>query len=201
MRSTAWLAVRVPLWLARLPRTASSAQRSRRLRSTCTAAPGLLAHAEVTKTLYFLQWAQHLGTPRYPILRIFSPSTVLCSSGAPAFTCSAPFMLLALLCGAALAFILVGFATLILVLPWNTVTTASSGTLKLYLHQLCVSGTCWPWSHTNANGSVCNIAHNFEIAHSLIVLSLACGAVATALLGVLVSWLASVVACACYLRA
>jgi hypothetical protein len=34
MRSKAWLAARVPLRLARLPHTASSAQRSRRLRST-----------------------------------------------------------------------------------------------------------------------------------------------------------------------
>ena len=45
----AWLATRVSLRLARLPRTASSAQRSCRLRSTRAAAPGLLAHAEVTK--------------------------------------------------------------------------------------------------------------------------------------------------------
>ena len=50
MRSKAWLAARVSLRLARLPRTASSAQRSRRLRSTHAAAPVLLAHADVTKT-------------------------------------------------------------------------------------------------------------------------------------------------------
>ncbi len=50
MRSKAWLAARVTvsLWLARLPCTASSAQRSRRLRSTRAAAPVLLAHADVT---------------------------------------------------------------------------------------------------------------------------------------------------------
>ena len=54
MRSKAWLAARVSLRLARLPRTASSAQRSRRLRSTLAAAPVLLAHTEVTKTLYLL---------------------------------------------------------------------------------------------------------------------------------------------------
>ncbi len=43
-------AVRVSLRLARLPRTASSAQRSRRLRSTRAAASVLLAHAKVTTT-------------------------------------------------------------------------------------------------------------------------------------------------------
>jgi hypothetical protein len=53
MRSKAWLAARVSLRLARLPRTASSAQRSRRLRSTRAAAPVLLAHAEVTKIIIF----------------------------------------------------------------------------------------------------------------------------------------------------
>jgi hypothetical protein len=49
-RSKAWLAVRMSLRLASLPHTTSSAQRSRRLRSTRAAAPVLLAHAEVTKT-------------------------------------------------------------------------------------------------------------------------------------------------------
>ncbi len=39
MRSKAWLAVRMSLRLVRLPRTASSAQRSRHLRSTRAAAP------------------------------------------------------------------------------------------------------------------------------------------------------------------
>ena len=53
MRSKAWLAARVSLRLARLPRTASSAQCSRRLRSTRAAAPVLLAHAEVTKNIIF----------------------------------------------------------------------------------------------------------------------------------------------------
>ena len=46
--------------LARLPRTASS----RRLRSTCVAAPVLLAHAEVTKNIIFFEWVQNLGTRR-----------------------------------------------------------------------------------------------------------------------------------------
>ncbi len=45
-----WLAVRVPLRLARVPRTASSAQRSHRLRLKHAAAPVLLAHNEVKKT-------------------------------------------------------------------------------------------------------------------------------------------------------
>ena len=61
MRSKAWLATRVSLRLARLPRTASSAQRSRRLRSTRAAAPVLHAHAEVTKTLNIFRWVQNLG--------------------------------------------------------------------------------------------------------------------------------------------
>ena len=57
----------VSLRLARLPpsRTASSAQRSRRLRSTRAAAPVLLTHADVTKTLNIFQWVQNLGTLRY----------------------------------------------------------------------------------------------------------------------------------------
>jgi hypothetical protein len=54
MHSNAWLATRMSLQLARLPRTGSSAQHSRRLRSTRVAAPGLLAHAEVKKhNIYF----------------------------------------------------------------------------------------------------------------------------------------------------
>jgi hypothetical protein len=65
MRSKAWLAARVSLRLARLPCTASSAQRSRHLRSTCAAAPVLLAHAEVTKTIICFQIGQKL---RYPVL-------------------------------------------------------------------------------------------------------------------------------------
>jgi hypothetical protein len=60
MRSKAWPVTR----LARLPRTASSAQRARRLRFTRTAAPVLLAHAEVTTNITFFQWVQHLGTLR-----------------------------------------------------------------------------------------------------------------------------------------
>ena len=62
MRSKAWLAARMPIRLARLPRTATSAQRLRRLRSTRAAAPVLLAHAEVIKCF---QWAQNLGTLWY----------------------------------------------------------------------------------------------------------------------------------------
>jgi hypothetical protein len=50
MRSKTWLASRVSLRLARLPHTASSAQRSHCLRPTRAAAPVLLAHADVTKT-------------------------------------------------------------------------------------------------------------------------------------------------------
>ena len=65
MRSKAWLATRVSLRLARLPRTASSAQRSRRLRSTRAAAPVLLAHANVTENINIFQWVPNLGTQRY----------------------------------------------------------------------------------------------------------------------------------------
>ena len=58
-------AARLSLRLARLPPTASSAQRSRRIRSTRAAAPVLLAHAEVTEsTINIFQWVQNLGTPR-----------------------------------------------------------------------------------------------------------------------------------------
>ena len=46
---------RVSLRLARLPRTASSAQLSRRICSSRAAAPGPLAHAEVTKSIIFFQ--------------------------------------------------------------------------------------------------------------------------------------------------
>ena len=53
VRSKAWLAARVSLRLARLPRTASSVQRSRRLRSMCAVSPVLLAHAELTKIIIF----------------------------------------------------------------------------------------------------------------------------------------------------
>jgi hypothetical protein len=59
MRTKGWLAARVSLRLAHLPRTASSAQRSTR-----AAAPVLLAHAEVTKTQFF-QWAKTLGNLWY----------------------------------------------------------------------------------------------------------------------------------------
>ncbi len=51
MRSKAWLAASVWLRLARLPPPASRVRRSRRLRDTLAAAPGLLAHASVTETV------------------------------------------------------------------------------------------------------------------------------------------------------
>ena len=60
IRSKAWLAARVSFRLAHLPRTASSAQRSRRLRSTRAAAPVLLAHAEVTNTTILFSMGQTL---------------------------------------------------------------------------------------------------------------------------------------------
>ena len=53
----------VSLRLARLPRTASSAQRSRRLRSTRAAAPVLLAHANVTENINIFSMGPNLGTP------------------------------------------------------------------------------------------------------------------------------------------
>ena len=53
MHSKVWLAARVSPRLAYLPRTAGSAKRLRRLRSTRAAAPVLLAHAEVTKNIIF----------------------------------------------------------------------------------------------------------------------------------------------------
>ncbi len=64
MRSRPGAAARKSLRLARLPRTASSAQRLRRLRSTRAAAPVLLMYAEVAKSLIYFQWVQNLGTPR-----------------------------------------------------------------------------------------------------------------------------------------
>ena len=65
VRSKAWFAARMPLRLARLPRAASSAQRSRRLRSMRAAAPVLLAHAEVTEIIILFHLVQNLGIPRY----------------------------------------------------------------------------------------------------------------------------------------
>jgi hypothetical protein len=60
---------RVSLWQARPPRTASSAQRSRRLCSTRAAALVLLAHAEVTKNTIFFsmgpkRWVPAVGLAR-----------------------------------------------------------------------------------------------------------------------------------------
>jgi hypothetical protein len=66
MRSKVWLATRVSLRLARLPCSASSAQRSRRLRSTRAAAPVLLAHADVTKNIIFFQYFSMDEKLRYP---------------------------------------------------------------------------------------------------------------------------------------
>ncbi len=56
------MAARVSIRLVRLPRTASSAQRSRRLSSTRTAVSVLLAHAEVTKSITGFQWVQNVGS-------------------------------------------------------------------------------------------------------------------------------------------
>ncbi len=50
MRSKAWPAPSVWLRLARLPPPASRVRRSRRLRDTLAAAPGLVAHTLVTRT-------------------------------------------------------------------------------------------------------------------------------------------------------
>jgi hypothetical protein len=53
MRSKAWLAASVWLWLARLAPPASRMRHSRRLRDTLAAAAGLLAHACVTEVERF----------------------------------------------------------------------------------------------------------------------------------------------------
>ena len=53
-RSKAWLASRVSLWLARLPRTASSTQTSCCICFTRAALPVLLAHAWVTNTYRYI---------------------------------------------------------------------------------------------------------------------------------------------------
>ncbi len=60
MRSKAWLAASVWLRQARLPPSASRMRRSRRLRDTLAAAPGLLAHASVTGAVNFFLWFQNL---------------------------------------------------------------------------------------------------------------------------------------------
>ena len=65
MRSKVWLAARLSLRLARLPRTASRDQRPLRLRSTRAAAPVLLAHTEVTKNRLFFDMGPKL---RYPVV-------------------------------------------------------------------------------------------------------------------------------------
>ena len=66
MRLKAWLAARVSLRLARLPRTASSAQRSLHARAV------LLARADVTKIILF-QWVQNVGA------RIHVPPVCMCA--------------------------------------------------------------------------------------------------------------------------
>ncbi len=63
MRSKAWLAESVWLRLARLPPPASRMRRSRRLRDTLAAAPGLLAHASVTQAVKFCRMGPKLRHP------------------------------------------------------------------------------------------------------------------------------------------
>ncbi len=65
MRSKAWLVARMPLQLTRPPCTASSAQRSRRLRPMRVAAPVLLVHAEVIE---FCSIGQNVGTSLWLIM-------------------------------------------------------------------------------------------------------------------------------------
>jgi hypothetical protein len=62
-----WLAARVSLRQARLPRTA---QRSRRLRSTRAAATVLLAHANVTKNIKYFSMGPKLRHLTVPALGI-----------------------------------------------------------------------------------------------------------------------------------
>jgi hypothetical protein len=71
---------RVSLRLARLPRTANSAQRSRRLRSKRTAVPVHLAHAEVITNTLLFQWVQNLGAPRKQQHRTSSSSCATCDA-------------------------------------------------------------------------------------------------------------------------
>ena len=75
MRSKAWLAARVSL---RLAGTASSAQRSRSLRSTRAAAPGLLAHAEVTVNLLALTTGTAASVNRTGAAAPYSQGGVQC---------------------------------------------------------------------------------------------------------------------------
>ena len=76
MHSKAWLAARVSLRLARLPRTASSAQRSRRLCSTRAAAPVLLAHADVTENIKYFLMGPKLRHPAVGMMPIKSDVVV-----------------------------------------------------------------------------------------------------------------------------
>ena len=66
MRSKAWLATHVSLRLTRLPRTESTAQRSRRLRSTRADVPVLLVHADATNNNYFSMGPER----RYPAVPV-----------------------------------------------------------------------------------------------------------------------------------
>ncbi len=77
MRSKAWLATCGSLRLARLPRTASSAQRSRRLRFTRAAAPVLLAHAEVTKSVIYISVGPKLRYPAVVLIRNTTSTAVI----------------------------------------------------------------------------------------------------------------------------
>ncbi len=61
MRSKAWLAASVWLRLARLSPPASRVKRSRRLRDTLVAAPGLLAHVSVTEAVKFCPKLRHIA--------------------------------------------------------------------------------------------------------------------------------------------
>ncbi len=68
LKGLAYCTARVSLRLACLPRTASSAQRSRHLRSTRAAALVYLAHAEVTKTIILFSMGPNRRYPTLPTL-------------------------------------------------------------------------------------------------------------------------------------
>ena len=98
MRSKAWLAARVSLRLARMPRTASSVQRSRRLRSMRAAAPVLLAHALHTSHMVnqsipaqcacspsraVLTWSCYAYLSQSPLLSSIPPCIIMSSDPPP----------------------------------------------------------------------------------------------------------------------
>ena len=101
VRSKAWLAKRAPLRLARLPRTAGRAQRSRRFRSMRAAAPVLLVHAEATKNIIFFPMGPKRRYPMVPAvasplkrsaqLTIALPSRCRCAASI-AFSISSSFI-------------------------------------------------------------------------------------------------------------